>query len=96
MRQHGSWRKDGQTEVMKTSLSAVASPAQWTVRTRTTVAATLVVTVCLMLAGGALLLVLFRSLEISAQSTADARAAQVADQLRTEPSADLDRSMLVK
>jgi signal transduction histidine kinase len=79
---------------MKKSLSALASPAQWTVRTRTTVAATLVVTVCLMLAGGALLLVLFRSLEISAQSTAAARAAQVADQLKTEPSADLDRSML--
>jgi signal transduction histidine kinase len=79
---------------MKTALSALASPSQWTVRTRTTVAATLVVTVCLMLAGCALLLVLFRSLQISAQSTADARAAQVADQLTTEPPAELDRSML--
>ena len=76
---------------MKTSLSALASPSQWTVRTRTTVAATVVVTLCLMLAGGALLVVLFRSLETSAESTADARAAQVVEQLRSEPGADLDR-----
>lgn len=75
-------------------VSAFTSPSQWTVRTRTTVAATAVVTICLILAGGALLLVLFRALEVSAQSTADARAAQVADQLRTEPATDLDRAML--
>jgi signal transduction histidine kinase len=61
---------------------------------RTTAAATVVVTVCLMVAGAALLVVLFRTLEISAQSTADARAAQVADQLKTEPASDLDRSTL--
>jgi hypothetical protein len=79
---------------MKTSLAVLASPSQWTVRTRTTVAATLVVTLCLLLAGGALLMVLFSTLQTSAQSTADARAAQVADQLRTEPAVDLDRSML--
>ena len=79
---------------MKTSLSVLASPSQWTVRTRTTVAATAVVTLCLMLAGGALLVVLFRSLQTSAESTADARAAQVVEQLRSEPVADLDRSML--
>jgi signal transduction histidine kinase len=79
---------------VKTSPSALASPSQWTVRTRTTVAATAVVTLCLMLAGGALLVVLFRSLQTSAESTAVARAAQVVEQLRSEPVADLDRSML--
>ena len=79
---------------MKTSPWALASPSQWTVRTRTTVAATVVVTFCLMLAGGALLLVLFRSLETSAQSTAAARAAQVAEQLKTEAAAELDLSLL--
>jgi signal transduction histidine kinase len=84
----------GHIDMMKTTLSALASPSQWTVRTRTTVAATLVVTLCLVLAGCALLIVLFRSLETSAQSAADARAAQLADQLKTEPAADLDRSML--
>lgn len=79
---------------MKTSLSVLASPSQWTVRTRTTVAATMVVTLCLMLAGGALLVVLFQSLATSAKSTADGRAAQVVEQLRTEPASDLDRAML--
>ncbi|MDT5192364.1 MAG: hypothetical protein QOI28_4615 [Mycobacterium sp.] len=79
---------------MKTSLSMLASPSQWTVRTRTTVAATVVVTLCLMLAGGALQVVLFQSLATSAKSTADARADQVVEQLRTEPAADLDRAML--
>jgi hypothetical protein len=32
-------------------VAALVSPSQWTVRTRTTVAATVVVTLCLMLAG---------------------------------------------
>ena len=71
-----------------------AVPSRWTVRMRTSVAATLVVAVCLVLAGGALLFVLFRSLEMSARATADARARQVVDQLLTEPPADLDRAML--
>jgi signal transduction histidine kinase len=79
---------------VKTSLSVLTSPSQWTVRTRTTVAATVVVTLCLMLAGSALLMVLFQSLANSAVSTADGRTAQVVEQLRTEPPADLDRSML--
>jgi signal transduction histidine kinase len=39
-------------------------------------------------------MVLYHSLETSARSTADARAAQVAEQLLTEPPADLDRAML--
>jgi signal transduction histidine kinase len=79
---------------VKTSLSVLASPSQWTVRTRTTVAATMVVTLCLMLAGGALLVVLFQTLATSARSTADARAAQVVEQLRTESAGELDPAML--
>jgi signal transduction histidine kinase len=79
---------------VKSFVSAVSSVSRWTVRARTAVAATFVVTLCLVLAGGALLLVLFSSLESSARSTADARARQVADQLQTEPPGDLDRSML--
>jgi signal transduction histidine kinase len=54
----------------------------------------MVVTLCLMLAGGALLVVLFQSLATSAKSTADGRAAQVVEQLRTEPASELDRAML--
>jgi signal transduction histidine kinase len=79
---------------MRTSLSSFASPSKWTVRTRTTVASTVVVTLCLLLAGGALLVVLFQSLESSARLTADARAAQVAEQLTTEPPSELDESLL--
>jgi signal transduction histidine kinase len=53
-----------------------------------------VVTLCLMLAGSALLVVLFQSLESSARLTADARVAQVAEQLTTEPPSELDASLL--
>jgi signal transduction histidine kinase len=82
------------TEDMKPSASAIGSPSRWTVRTRSAVASTLVVALCLLLAGGALLLVLFRSLEGSAQAMAASRAAQLVDQLQTESPADLDRAML--
>jgi signal transduction histidine kinase len=87
-----SWA--GHTEGVMRFMPAVASPSQWTVRARTTVAATVVVTLCLMLAGGALLLVLFRSLETSARASADARAVQLVEQLQTDAPADLDRSSL--
>ncbi|RDH78372.1 sensor histidine kinase [Mycolicibacterium moriokaense] len=79
---------------MKPSASALGSPARWTVRTRSAVASTLVVALCLLLAGGALLLVLFRSLEGSAQAMAASRAAQLVDQLQTESPAELDTAML--
>ena len=71
--------------------SDIGSPSRWTVRTRSAVASTLVVAICLLLAGGALLLVLFRTLESSAQATAASRTAQLADQLHTERAAELDR-----
>jgi signal transduction histidine kinase len=73
---------------------AFTPPSRWTVRMRTSVAATLVVTLCLVLAGVALLFLLFQSLETSARSAADARAHQLADQLESDTHEDLDRSML--
>jgi signal transduction histidine kinase len=79
---------------MKPSASAIGSPSRWTVRTRSAVASTLVVAICLLLAGAALLLVLFRTLEGSAQATAASRTAQLVDQLSAEAPADLDRAML--
>ena len=80
------------TEGMKPS--DIGSPSRWTVRTRSAVASTLVVAICLLLAGGALLLVLFRTLESSAQATAASRTAQLADQLHTEAPAELDTALL--
>lgn len=72
----------------------LASPSHWTVRTRSTVASTVVVTACLLFAGGALLTVLYSTLERSAQVTAASRSAQLVEQLRTEAPAELDRAML--
>lgn len=70
------------------------NPARWTVRARSAVAAALVVAICLAAAGALLLVVLFRSLEHSAQNAAAARATQIAGQLRTETPAELDPSLL--
>jgi signal transduction histidine kinase len=64
------------------------------VRTRATVAATVVVAVCLVFAGLALLFVLFRTLESAARAAADARVHQVVDQLAADYPEDLDKSML--
>lgn len=72
----------------------VAPPSRWTVRTRTSVAATVVVTVCLVLAGVALLTVLFLTLESSARAAADARVRQVVEALTADNPEDLDKSML--
>ncbi len=84
----------GHTEGMKLSTSAIGSTSRWSVRTRSAVASTFVVALCLLLAGGALLLVLFRSLEGSTQAMAASRTAQLADQLHTESAADLDEALL--
>ncbi|MFE3291769.1 ATP-binding protein [Rhodococcus sp. NPDC059234] len=69
-------------------------PSRWSVRTRSAVAAAVVVTICLAIAGAVLLLVLFRSLEHSAQDAAAARATQIAGQLHGESPAQLDQSLL--
>src|SRR5271157_763818 len=55
------------------------NPMRVSVRTRSTVAAAVVMTVCLAIAGGVLLLVLYRSLETAAQKAAAARAVQIVD-----------------
>ena len=68
-------------------------PRSWNVRARSAAAAALVVTICLVLAGGALLLVLYRTLEHSARDAADARARQIVEQLRTAAPGDLDSSL---
>lgn len=69
-------------------------PRTWTVRVRSAVASTLVVAVCLIAAGGALLGVLYHSLESSARDAAAARAVQVADRLATETPPGIDESLL--
>lgn len=69
-------------------------PQTWTVRVRSAVASTVVVAVCLIIAGGALLGVLHSSLETSARDAAAARAVQVAEQLETDTPPEIDQSLL--
>ena len=70
------------------------NPMRAGVRTRSALAAALVMTVCLAIAGGVLLLVLYRSLESTAQGAAAARAEQISTQLRTDTPRELDPSLL--
>jgi len=65
------------------------------VRTRSTVAAAMVMTVCLAVAGGVLVLVLYRSLENAACKAAAARAEQISQQLQTDSPSEVDPSLLV-
>jgi len=65
------------------------------VRTRSTVAAAMVMTICLAVAGGVLLLVLYRSLETAARNAAAARAEQISQQLQTDSPREVDPSLLV-
>ena len=71
------------------------NPMRAGVRTRSALAAALVMTVCLAIAGGVLLLVLYRSLESTAQGAAAARAEQISAQLRTDTPREVDASLLV-
>ena len=64
------------------------------VRTRSALAAAVVMTLCLAIAGGVLLLVLYRSLESTAQDAAAARAEQISAQLRTDTPREVDPSLL--
>ncbi|MFG1781495.1 ATP-binding protein [Rhodococcus oryzae] len=70
------------------------NPARWSVRTRSAVAAAFVVSICLAVAAGVLLLVLYRSLGHTAQDAAAARADQIGRQLQTEAPTELDESLL--
>jgi signal transduction histidine kinase len=65
------------------------------VRTRSTAAAALVMTICLAVAGGVLLLVLYRSLETAACNAATARAEQISEGLKTDSPREVDPSLLV-
>lgn len=72
----------------------VLRPRRWTVRVRSAVASTLVVAVCLIVAGGALLSVLYNSLESAARTAAVARAVQVSEQLESDLPSQIDDSLL--
>lgn len=64
------------------------------VRTRSALAAAAVMTVCLAIAGGLLLLVLYRSLESTAETAAGLRAEHIAAQLRAGDFDDLESALL--
>lgn len=64
------------------------------VRTRSALAAAAVMTICLAIAGGLLLLVLYQSLESTAEHAAGLRAEQIAAQLRADGLDDLDSTLL--
>jgi len=64
------------------------------VRTRTALAAAAVMTACLAIAGGLLLLVLYRSLESTAETAAGLRAEHIAAQLRSGDFDDLESALL--
>ncbi len=63
-------------------------------RARSTVASTLVIAFCLVIAGLALVFVLANSLHLSALNSSDARATQLVQQLNGKNPADLDPSLL--
>jgi signal transduction histidine kinase len=69
-------------------------PARWNVRTRSTIVAAVVMTVGMGVASAAMLLVLYHTLQQSAQQAAEARAVQLVEQLRTDAPADLDPGLL--
>ena len=71
------------------------NPMHASVRTRSALAAAVVMTLSLAIAGGVLLLVLYRSLESTAQGAAAARAEQISAQLRTDTPREVDPSLLV-
>ncbi|MCP9276903.1 sensor histidine kinase [Mycolicibacterium arenosum] len=79
---------------MRGQLRRVAAPAQWTVRARATAAAVVVMALCLLVAGGALLFVMYSSLETSARATADSRMTGLIQELGSDTPAQLDASIL--
>ncbi|WP_006243309.1 sensor histidine kinase [Mycolicibacterium tusciae] len=75
-------------------MSFTSRLARWTVRTRSTAAAALVVTLGVALASAAMLLVLYHTLSQSTQAAAQARAGQLVEQLRADAAGDLDPGLL--
>lgn len=73
---------------------SILHPSRWSVRARSTVASTLVIAFCLVIAGLALVFVLANSLHLSALNGSEARATQLVQQLNGKNPADLDPSLL--
>ena len=86
---------DGHARTGEVMIVIWLNPMRASVRTRSMVAAAVVMTVCLAIAGGVLLLVLYRSLETAAQKAAAARAEQISQQLQTDLPREVDPSLLV-
>ncbi|GJF10513.1 two-component sensor histidine kinase [Mycolicibacterium cyprinidarum] len=79
----------------RTTMSRVTGQlARWTVRTRSTVAAALVVTLGVAVASAAMLLVLYQTLQRSSQAAAQTRASQLVEQLRSDEPTELDPGLL--
>jgi signal transduction histidine kinase len=72
----------------------VGGVARWSVRTRSTVAAAAVVTLGLGVASAAMLLVLYHTLQRSTEQAAQARAAQLVEQLHTDGPTEVDPGLL--
>ena len=70
------------------------NPMHASVRSRSAVAAAVVMTMCLGIAAGLLVLVLYRSLQAGAESAVAARAEQISTQLRSDTPQEADPSLL--
>lgn len=68
--------------------------SRWSVRTRSTVVAAVVVTIGIGVASAAMLIVLYQTLQGSTQAAATFRAGQLVEQLRTDGPAELDPGLL--
>ena len=73
----------------------VLRPSTWGVRVRSTVAAVAVVALAFAVASAALLLILKRSLETSADAVLNGRSREIVEQLRAVPPRELDPALLV-
>jgi two-component system OmpR family sensor kinase len=80
--------------VQAVGVRVLVRPSLWGVRTRSALAAALVVTVAFALASGALLLVLQRSLQSAGDTSSAARAAEISTQLATTAPGDLAPGLL--
>lgn len=90
-------RDDGEMQSTATErrmTSTLRRLSRWTVRTRSTVAAAVVVTLGVGIASAAMLIVLYQTLQGSAQTAAQTRAGQLVEQLRTDGPAELDPGLL--
>lgn len=75
-------------------MSLTSRVTRWTVRTRSTAAAALVVTFGVVVASAAMLVVLYHTLQNSSQGAAITRAGQLVEQLHSDAPTDLDPGLL--